>query len=145
MRTLLSTSNNVTNGDNSINNGNSNYDIVTNTSCESGSLKILNRSSRNIQIIVSTEKVDLVNNRISRYEITSVEGNSFEVNPGLIPGVYYVCLIGSNPNGWGDAVLESKKIVVEGCKQSQISFTASLQPSNQPSNINPSRGIWRTQ
>lgn len=145
---VLLYSGNVANGDNiSNNNGDGNNGIVTNTpfaSCN-GSLKILNRGSGSLQIIVSTEKVDLVNSSKSRYEIISVSGNSSEVDPELTPGVYYVCLIGSNPNGWGDAVLESKKIVIEECKQAQVVFTASAQRPTQPSTISPTRGIWRTQ
>ncbi len=96
----------------------------TNTPCTSGngSLRILNRTPGGIQVIVSDVKVDLINNRMSRYELTYIAGSASEVVPELRPGMYYVCLIDPNNNGFGNPVMQTKRIVVEGCKQGQISF-----------------------
>jgi predicted transcriptional regulator len=105
-------------------NNNTEYQNAANTTAVSknGNLRITNRSSNIISVIVSDVKVDLINNRMSRYEITTVSANSYEVVPELIPGIYYVCLIDRNNGGFGDPVLQSKKIVIEAGKQSQISF-----------------------
>jgi hypothetical protein len=98
--------------------------VTINSPCISGngSLKILNKSFNTLSIIVSDEKVDLINNRMSKYEVTTVSSNSNQIVPDLKPGAYFVCLIDSNNSGFGNPVLQTKKIMIEGCKEAQISF-----------------------
>jgi len=86
-----------------------------------GSLKIINKSTGSLTVIISDEKIDLVNNRLSQYELTDISANSDQVSPEIKPGVYYVCTIDKG-NGWGATVLQSKKIVIEACKEAKISF-----------------------
>jgi TolB-like protein len=99
-------------------------EIIVGSGCATGngSIRIFNRTPGGIQVIVSAVRVDLINNRMSRYELTYVAGSASEVVPELNPGMYYVCLIDANNNGFGNPVLQTKRIVVEACKEGRISF-----------------------
>jgi TolB-like protein len=112
-------------GDNNVNSGDAPCPSGT------GSLKIFNRAYWNfdfIQVIVSREKIDPENFRRNKYDLTSVSSKVPEIVPALKPGIYYIYLLNPNYSGlYGDsfghdAIMESKRVAIEACKQNQVFF-----------------------